>query len=305
VTANTLITNTYVWNLLSSCFYETSIFKIVSDIVSIVFLANSIQIKSNEQFFLYFLFSLLASTIVTSTYCFVRFFSTGQEENLISPIYGFNGVIMCVLMFARQQRRSEQVYSSVPGLTYHNSPTLFILFQVVCLLLGFRSLVMDFHFTLISLFFCWSYLRFYYRYNEFEPAGDKSEDFSFVAMFPEPLHIVLIPFTTAFYNLFAIVGLFPALEPVEKKLPHHLRYNEPPSIAQQSSSGERLAELVPKVDLVAERRRLKAMKLVESKIAELSQESEGWDDNITPPSMMDIEGGAVSMKIPELSKIKV
>ena len=107
VTANTLITNTYVWNLLTSCFYETSLLKLISDIGSLVLLAHSIKINSNEQFFLYFVFSLLACTIGTSTYCFIRFFSSGHEDTLITPIYGFNGVIMCVLMFARQQRRDE------------------------------------------------------------------------------------------------------------------------------------------------------------------------------------------------------
>lgn len=40
----------------------------------------------------------------------------------------------------------------------------------------------------------------------------------------QALHIVLVPFTTAFYNIVALVGLFPALEVVEKKTYHHLRY---------------------------------------------------------------------------------
>ncbi len=40
---------------------------------------------------------------------------------------------------------------------------------------------------------------------------------------PQVLHIILIPFTTAFYNIFALVGLFPVLEVSEKKTFHHLR----------------------------------------------------------------------------------
>jgi hypothetical protein len=39
----------------------------------------------------------------------------------------------------------------------------------------------------------------------------------------QALHIVLIPFTTAFYNVVALLGLFPVLEVVEKKPYHHLR----------------------------------------------------------------------------------
>eukprot|EP01035_Chromulina_nebulosa_P009339 gene9339-12618_t len=88
-------------------------------------------------------------------------------------------------MFARQQRREELVYKGVPGVTYHNSPILFVLCQIICLLIGLPSFAMDVHFSIISLFFCWSYLRFYYRYNDFDPLGDKTEDFSFVHMFPE------------------------------------------------------------------------------------------------------------------------
>ena len=36
---------------------------------------------------------------------------------------------------------------------------------------------------------------------------------------------MLIPFTTAFYNMVALVGLYPALDPVETKKAtyHHLR----------------------------------------------------------------------------------
>jgi hypothetical protein len=34
---------------------------------------------------------------------------------------------------------------------------------------------------------------------------------------PQALHISLIPFTTAFYNLFALTGLFLTLDPAERK----------------------------------------------------------------------------------------
>lgn len=37
---------------------------------------------------------------------------------------------------------------------------------------------------------------------------------------------MLVPFTTAFYNIVALMGLFPPLEVVEKKLPHHLRCDD-------------------------------------------------------------------------------
>ena len=66
VTANTLITNTYVWNLVTSCFYETNPIKLLIDIFGLLCITKPIEIPSVEQFGLYFLFGILASTIGTS-----------------------------------------------------------------------------------------------------------------------------------------------------------------------------------------------------------------------------------------------
>jgi hypothetical protein len=42
--------------------------------------------------------------------------------------------------------------------------------------------------------------------------GNNNDDFAFVRMFPEPLHPIVTPLTIGFYNIFAMVGIFPALE---------------------------------------------------------------------------------------------
>ena len=154
-------------------------------------------------------------------------------------------------------------------------------------------MLLDLPFTIVALFFCWSYLRFYYRFDDNGPLGNNNDDFAFVQMFPEPLHPIVTPLTIGFYNIFAMVGIFPALEQgkiiihfiiiiiiiiiiilvlVEtiKRPQHHLNYAQP-----------KLPEspfLPAKQDIVMERRRAKAMKLLDAKMAELSQESEGWDD---------------------------
>ena len=87
-------------------------------------------------------------------------------------------------------------------------------------------------------------------------AGDASEDFSFVAMFPEALKPVTIPMSTGFYNIFAMIGLFPELEQVEKRPVHHLRYHN-------TSSMDALAEqaTLASQDAIQERRKAKAMKV--------------------------------------------
>jgi len=90
VTANTLITNTYVWNLMTACFYEVSAVKVLFDLVSLFLLTKNLPIPSYEQYGLYCLFSILACTIATSVYCFVGFYILAKEEILITPIYGMH-----------------------------------------------------------------------------------------------------------------------------------------------------------------------------------------------------------------------
>ena len=185
VVANTLITNTYVWNLVTSCFYEKYLAKAAVDLTLLLLLTKSLPISSIEQFGLYFLFSILACTIGTSTYCFFAFFTMARESSLINPIYGFSGVLMAILMFARHTYRDETVHSAFPKLTYHHLPVVLYLIQLTLYLVFGRLIIADMSFSAISLLFSWSYLRFYYKHSNSEVLGDKSEDFSFVGMFPE------------------------------------------------------------------------------------------------------------------------
>lgn len=99
--------------------------------------------------------------------------------------------------------------------------------------------------------------------------GDKSETFKFVNMFPASVHLIMAPLSTAFYNLFVLMDIFPPLESEKKVSQHHLRPEQSVSdyIAKSSSS-----------DVVNERRRVKAQKLLDAKMAELSKENEDWDE---------------------------
>lgn len=275
VTANTLITNTYVWNIVTSCFFETNILKILSNVVSAAMIANVLIITNIEQFALLTLFTVLACSIGTSVYCFFSFASLGKEELLVTPIYGFNGILVMLLMMTRQQQGRQSLYKEIPWLTYHHSPLILVLFQLFFWCMGIKAFSTDLAFSIIALFFSWSYLRFFYKVSDTE-FGDKSDEFTFVMMFPEKLHIILIPFTTAFYNIVALLGVFPVLDTIpEKKHHHHLRHDEStPLVAATSPSTEK--------DLVAQRRRAKAMKLLDQKMAEMSQleKADGWDDDL-------------------------
>lgn len=251
-------------------------------------MVNFIEVDSYEQCAYLFGSCILACTAGTSIYCFFSLLSTGKEDLLISPIYGFSGIIMMLLMMARQQQKSRVLYPAFPWINFHNSPILLIVGQLIGWCLGLKEFTKDLSFSVIALFFSWSYLRFFYKYKDLE-YGDKSDEFTFVGMFPESLHIVLIPFTTAFYNIIALLGIFPVLEPLpEKKLPHHL-YDDANQLATPSV----------KEDIVAERRRAKAMKLLDAKLAEISQETDDWDVDMgmDTPNMSYSNGLDVQAKL--------
>jgi len=127
-----------------------------------------------------------------------------------------------------------------------------------------------------SFFFCWSYLRFYYRFDE--GVGDKAEEFAFIYMFPQITHLFLTPLSTAFYNICAVDGVYPPLEAADRRMSHHLRNmsSDSPALEIEAASSS------VKHDEVAERRRAKAMKMLDAKMAELSRKSEGWDDDHSP-----------------------
>lgn len=191
VTANTLITNTYVWNLVTSCFYENSFFKLFFNLIAVFFTTKSLPIPNYEQFCLYLIFSILACTIGTSVYCFVGFYVMENEKLLTTPIYGFNGVLVTILMYSRQLYRNEIVHPSIPYVTYNNLPIILVFTQLVMKMLPmFRFFTRDILFSIIALFFSWSYLRFYYKLNtNSDELGDKSDELSFVSMFPKVVYI--------------------------------------------------------------------------------------------------------------------
>jgi hypothetical protein len=81
--------------------------------------------------------------------------------------------------------------------------------------------------------------------------------FFFFSFSLQILHIVLIPFFTAFYNIAAIVGLYPKLsEPDKQRLPHHLRFDNAIEAAPAGGVTTKSAS-----DIASERRRAKALKV--------------------------------------------
>jgi hypothetical protein len=160
IPANTLITHTYVWNLGTCSFFESNPIKVLFDLIMLWWISKHVGTPSIEQFGLYFAFSLLACSIGTSVLSFLRFVSSGHEYPLISPSYGFNGVLIALMMFARQKLRNQPVHHRfLQMFTYNYLPTVYAGLQIVFALIGLKSFTQDISFTFISLIFSWSYFK--------------------------------------------------------------------------------------------------------------------------------------------------
>lgn len=194
VTVNTLVADTQIWNLITSQFYEAKMIKLAFDVVGLIIISRSLKLRLGKQNLMYFSASILSCSLFTSAYCFIRYFSTGIEEMIMAPIFGFSGVFIVFSTYARQQLRGQLVIQHIPNITYNNLPVLVITAQLLLWLIGLKVFAVDLPFSIIGLLFSWSYLRFFYYYDEkFDvngsslgrTLGDKSDEFIFVAMFPE------------------------------------------------------------------------------------------------------------------------
>merc|ERR1711871_425843 len=197
---------------------------------------------------------------------------TSDDLMLVSPVYGFGGVYFSLLSYIRKAKSHTPVNVAYPAVTYQNLAFWVYLTQLMLRLVGLDMLSKDFYLSTVAILFSWTYLSFVYKDSEGN-VGTKSDDFKFVNMFPVVLHPIAVPLSTAFYNIFVIMGLFPALEGEKKSSQHHLRQSND-SIAGSNSS----QLLAPKADVVSERRRAKAQKLLDEKMKELSKQTDDWEE---------------------------
>jgi hypothetical protein len=198
VTANTVLWNKYVWNVLTAVVYEESLPKVLIDVICIAMAApTKIDYLPYDQFGLYMVVSSLLTTLSTSFYCIIRFFSTSREAMVLEPIYGCSGLIMTLVMYSRKHLGKTPViaiaktggsldYFIIPitQLTYNNMPVVMVSALLLCWFLRLRFLALDAPFAICSCVISWAYLKFYYR-NEDGSFGTPASEFAFVHMFPE------------------------------------------------------------------------------------------------------------------------
>ena len=165
VVANTILSNSYIWNLITASFFESNPVKLAADLAVLYFIFKTVHYQSIEMFASYLAITMLSCTILTSTYCILTYFVTADPALIVSPMYGFGGVVVAILMYARQFKGQESIAgSSFPfHISFQALPVLLTSVEVVLWAAGFGAYTKDLPFVAMSLFISWSYLRFYAR----------------------------------------------------------------------------------------------------------------------------------------------
>lgn len=306
--ANTIIAKKYVWNMLTCSFYEVNVVKLVCDLLILVASAkSSVRFGDASQFTIYMITSIAGCGVLTFVYCMIRFFATGLEEMLIEPMYGFSGTFIALAMFYRVQLQDAVVVPALPMVTYHNLPIVVLVGQMICYAISpLKFMAHDLPFTVVAIPLSWSYLKFFYKFED-SFGNDKSsiggpgsavgEEFNFVNMFPESLHVVVAPLTTAFYNLFALAGVFPELIVTDKakQRTHHLfnHFQGGQNPFSGGTGGPASPQSAAVTNAIEDRRRAKALKLLDAKMAELEKAEDelAWGDDA------DAAGGSKDLKV--------
>ena len=192
------------------------------DLLGLYYVSTSLEYDSIENFVLYLFVCMLVCSLGSSFYSFFVFFVSKHEDVLVNPIYGFSGIYFSLLCYARKFKQGSSIHRDSPNFANQNIVFWIYSLQLLFYILGMKIFCRDMIFSTISILFSWTYLRFMYKDKDGN-VGDKSETFKFVNMFPASVHLIMAPLSTAFYNLFVLMDIFPPLESEKKVSQHHLR----------------------------------------------------------------------------------
>ena len=164
---NTFVTSKYIWNLITSSFYEVNAIKILLDIAFLYFITSNLQptLVVNEQFMIYLVVCMVIGSFSASLTMFYKFYSTGISSFLTESSYGLGGMLMALCMYLRLSKGNAPLHPVLLKIPFHFLPSLFAFGQMFLRFVGVQFLVKDVIFTVMTYFISWSYLRFYFKFE--------------------------------------------------------------------------------------------------------------------------------------------
>eukprot|EP00903_Cladosiphon_okamuranus_P017540 g16154.t1 len=273
---HTFMTQFYFWNVLTGSFVETSLLKLLASLVGVVGLAPAAEDSLGHVGLGVFVLSVgLVSGFVTSMGVFVGYIVTREEYLLDLELHGTFGLLAALAVAAAQQDISGSLLPAgrAPWFPTRYLPFLLVTASAVCRAMSVPVVAEDFPFVCVGAYASWVYLRFFAHLVLGEPSGDVSDDFQLVNFLPPVLHRVVKPLGEFTYGVFLLLGFFKGRA---ARLPVS-------AVDGQGGVDPLMVASLPtpaRKDPIAERRRARAMKLLDEKFAKLNAKpANRWDDD--------------------------
>lgn len=273
---HTFMTQFYFWNVLTASFVETSIFKLAFALVGMVGMGPAAEESLGHVGLAIFLLVVsLAAGLVTSTGTFVAYIVTRQEYLLDLELHGSFGLLAGLGVAAAQKSPEGPLMpeSFGPWFPKRYFPLLLLIASAVGRALSVPVISDDFPFVFVGGYAAWVYLRFFAHIVLGGPSGDVNNEFQLVMFFPSVLRRVMKPLCDFTYGVFLLLGFFKGRA---ARVPL-------PVVDGEGGVDPSTAAILPlpeRKDPIAERRRARAMKLLDEKFAKLNAKPVGrWDDD--------------------------
>jgi len=193
----------YVWNLITSGYYENSLINLGFHVVALLLFGKYLEPIWGSREFLKFIILVNALCGVATFFFMVFLYLVSRSEVLWFKIVlcGFSSVLAGFTVAMKQMVPEQEIKLLFAiSVRVKSLPLILLLVQVAFFTLGFPSETLPFMF--FGIFISWIYLRFFQV--KMDTVGDHSEAFSFASFFPEPIQPAMTILSNIIFNLLAL-----------------------------------------------------------------------------------------------------
>lgn len=258
------------WNVVTFALVEQGLIQLVGSVLCVAVVGRVAEpLWGTIEFVKYLLLVNLCAGLSLWIYQFILFQGSGDEKHLLVNKSGFQAGVGALLVAAKQLCAEQEVGSlrvkHLPSIYFAGCFVLSMMFSATFGTLG-----------VLGTWFGWAYLRFFQTNGD--RLGDMANSFSFVSFFPDKAHDILAIPATIVYNLAVMCKLITRVE-VPSEDDEDTFYTQQASTLGTSSA-------------IAERRRLKAQKELEARLAAAA----GEEDDLSAAMEGLLEDPAASKK---------
>ncbi|KAJ3040014.1 hypothetical protein HDV00_011569 [Rhizophlyctis rosea] len=263
----------YIWSFITAGWVESNIVSLVTNVVILAFAGIYFEQAWGRREFTKFIF-----IVPTAAYILVFFFlfleyAVGLNTSYLYLQANGLGALLTAFLIAFKQIIPEHTLKIASGAVSvrvkHLPSTLLLLITILFII---RLIHVNFFIILSGAVTSWIYLRFY-KQQDGNIRGDRSEAFSFVSFWPDFMHPILKPFSSALYAVCIRLKIVPK-NPQDGALPTHTRHGA-------AAAGTGTAGMSTDIS-DAERRRALALKALDMHLSQAPSVSSSSSRPSTP-----------------------